>query len=176
MNSPPLRFGLLLARLNPSLWSEAILLADARGFESVWIADHLVLPTRMTGQLIAGEEHPPVDPHTPVFDVPAYLSFIAGRTTDIRLGVYVYLLGLRHPFISARGFATLFVAGEPVRRRIELGVGAGWLENEWTAAGIDPRTRGRPAPRREHRGLSPTMDRTRGASPRRVLRVRRCGL
>ena len=46
------------------------MLADELGYESVWIADHLVLPQHITGELVAGEEHPPVDPHTPVFDVP----------------------------------------------------------------------------------------------------------
>jgi probable F420-dependent oxidoreductase len=135
-----MRFGLLLVRLNPSLWVEAVALADRLGFESVWIADHLVLPQHMQGELIPGEEHPPVDPHIPVFDVPAYLSFLAAHTTSIRLGVYVYLLGLRHPFVTARGFATLDVVS---KGRTELGVGSGWLENEWTAAGEDPRTRGR---------------------------------
>jgi alkanesulfonate monooxygenase SsuD/methylene tetrahydromethanopterin reductase-like flavin-dependent oxidoreductase (luciferase family) len=50
------------------------------------------------------------------------------------------LLGIRHPFVTARGFATLDVVSNG---RTELGVGAGWLENEWSAAGLDPRTRGR---------------------------------
>ena len=144
MNEAPraatMRFGMLLVRLHPSLWPEAVMLADELGYESVWIADHLVLPQHITGELVAGEEHPPVDPHTPVFDVPAYLSYLAGCTQHIRLGVYVYLLGIRHPFVTARGFATLDVVSNG---RAELGVGAGWLENEWTAAGLDPRSRGR---------------------------------
>jgi len=135
-----MRFGLLLVRLHPALWRDAVVLADELGYESVWIADHLVLPRRMAGQLVRGEEHPPVDPHTPVFDVPAYLSYLAGSAQRIRLGVYVYLLGIRHPFVTARGFATLDVVSNG---RAELGVGAGWLENEWTAAGLDARTRGR---------------------------------
>ena len=134
------KFGMLLVRLHPSLWRDAVMLADELGYESVWIADHLVLPQHITGELIRGEEHPPVDPHTPVFDVPAYLSYFAGCTHHIRLGVYVYLLGIRHPFVTARGFATLDVVSNG---RAELGVGAGWLENEWTAAGLDPRSRGR---------------------------------
>src|SRR5687767_1680344 len=135
-----MRLGMLLVRLHPSLWRDAVMLADELGYESVWIADHLVLPQHITGELIRGEEHPPVDPQTPVFDVPAYLSYFAGCTQNIRLGVYVYLLGIRHPFVTARGFATLDVVSNG---RAELGVGAGWLENEWTAAGLDPRSRGR---------------------------------
>jgi len=135
-----LRFGLLLVRLNPSSWADLVPLADRLGFESVWIADHLVLPETLHGELVEGEEHAPVDPSTPVFDTTTMLAFLAARTERIRLGVYVHLLGIRHPFASARAFATLDVVS---RGRVELGVGAGWLLNEWDAAGLDPRTRGR---------------------------------
>ena len=70
---------------------------------------------------------------------PPYLSFIAARTTSLRLGTYVYLLGLRHPFVTARAFATLdWVSGG----RAVIGAGAGWLQEEWRALGIDPATRG----------------------------------
>lgn len=135
-----MRFGILLKNLNPSIWPEAVALADELGFESVWIADHLVFPMEMRGELVPGEEHPPVPAQTPIYDVPAYLSYLAGITKRIRLGVYVYLLGIRHPFVTARGFATLDIVSNG---RAELGVGAGWLLNEWAAAGLDPRTRGR---------------------------------
>lgn len=135
-----MRFGIMLARLHPSLWRDAVVLGDELGFESVWIADHLVLPLRIAGELVPGEAHAPVDRRTPLYDVPAYLSYFAGCTQNIRLGVYVYLLGIRHPFVTARGFATLDIVSNG---RVELGVGAGWLESEWTAAGLDPRTRGR---------------------------------
>src|SRR5439155_172296 len=94
----------------------------------------------MRGQLIPGEEHPPVPASTPVYDAGAYLSFIAARTTRIRLGTFVYLLGIRYPFVGARAFATLDVVSGG---RSEVGVGAGWLVNEWEAVGLDPRTRGR---------------------------------
>jgi probable F420-dependent oxidoreductase len=134
------KFGILLVRLHPGSWPDVVAHADALGFESAWIADHLVFPVTMRGELVPGEEHPPVDPSTPVYDVPAMLSFLAARTTSIRLGVYVYLLGIRHPFVTARGFATLDIVSQG---RCELGVGSGWLRNEWEAAGFDPGTRGR---------------------------------
>jgi probable F420-dependent oxidoreductase len=74
-----------------------------------------------------------------VVDAFGYLSYLAGRTERIRLGTHVYLLGLRHPFVAARAVQTLdLVSGG----RAEVGVGAGWLESEWRAAGLDPRTRG----------------------------------
>jgi probable F420-dependent oxidoreductase len=135
-----LKFAITFGRLNPAFWHDAALLADELGFESIWLPEHLVFPLQMQGQLVPGEEHPPVPASTPVYDAAAYLSFIAARTRQIRLGTFVYLLGIRHPFVGARAFATLdLVSGG----RAEVGVGAGWLVNEWEAVGLDPRTRGR---------------------------------
>ena len=134
------RLAITFGRLNPKSFVDAALAAEELGFESVWLPEHVVFPLEMRGELVPGEEHPPVPPQTPVFDAPAYLSYIAGLTQRIRLGTHVYLMGLRHPFISARAFATLDqVSGG----RAEVGVGAGWLVTEWEALGLDPATRGR---------------------------------
>jgi probable F420-dependent oxidoreductase len=134
------KFAITFGQLNPAFWLDAAVAADKLGFESVWLPEHLVFPLEMRGQLVPGEEHPPVPASTPVYDAAAYLSFIAARTSRIRLGTFVYLLGIRHPFVGARAFATLDVVSGG---RAEAGVGAGWLINEWEAVGLDPRTRGR---------------------------------
>jgi probable F420-dependent oxidoreductase len=134
------KFAITFGQLHPKYFLDAALEADRLGFESVWLPEHLVFPLDMRGQLVPGEEHPPVPPSTPVFDACAYLSWIAAQTTSLRLGTFVYLLGLRHPFVSARAFATLDIVSAG---RAEVGIGAGWLETEWEAAGLDPRTRGR---------------------------------
>ena len=135
-----MKFAVTFGQLNPHFWLDAARLADELGFESIWLPEHLVFPVEMHGQLIPGEEHPPVPASTPVYDACAYLSFIAAQTKQIRLGTFVYLLGIRHPFVGARAFATLDVVSGG---RAEVGVGAGWLVNEWEAVGLDPRTRGR---------------------------------
>ena len=135
-----MKFGITFGRLNPAYFVDVAVAADRLGYESAWLPEHLVFPVDIRGQLIPGEEHPPVPPSVPVFDACAYLSFLAGRTEQLRLGTFVYLLGLRHPFVSARGFATLDIVSGG---RAEVGIGAGWLTTEWTAAGLDPRTRGR---------------------------------
>jgi probable F420-dependent oxidoreductase len=134
------RFGITLGQLNPSAFVDVTVAADQLGYESVWMAEHLVLPLRIEGQLVPGEDHPPVPPTIPVFDAPAYLAHLAALTSRIRLGTFVYLLGIRHPFVGARAFATLDVVSGG---RAICGVGAGWLRTEWEAAGLDPRTRGR---------------------------------
>jgi probable F420-dependent oxidoreductase len=104
------------------------------------MADHLVFPLAMSGSPHPGAQAPPVPPTTPVYDVFAWLCFLAGRTSRIRLGTNVYLLALRHPFAAARAVQTLDIVSQG---RAEIGVGAGWLREEWSAAGLDPRTRGR---------------------------------
>jgi probable F420-dependent oxidoreductase len=135
-----MRFGVSLGRLNPAFFAPVTEAADALGFDSVWLPEHLVLPVTMAGSPFAGATHPPVPPTTPIFDAAAYLSFLAGRTSQIRLGTYVYLLGIRHPFVAARAFATLDIVSAG---RAELGVGAGWLRAEWESVGLDFTTRGR---------------------------------
>jgi probable F420-dependent oxidoreductase len=135
-----MKFGIALGRLHWGFHEEMTVLADELGFESVWLPEHLVLPVDMAGSPYAGAEHPPIPADAPVIDAFGFLCYLAGKTTRIRLGTHVYLLGLRHPFVSARAVQTLDLASGG---RAEFGVGAGWLRSEWRAAELDPRTRGR---------------------------------
>lgn len=135
-----MKVGVALGRLNPRYFVEVTRAADELGYESVWLPEHLVLPVTMTGSPMAGEDHPPVPPETPVFDAFAYLCFLAGLTTQVRLATHVYNLALRHPFVAARAVQTLDVVSGG---RAIVGVGAGWLEQEWRAAQLDFTSRGR---------------------------------
>ncbi len=135
-----MKFGIALGALNPAFHIEVTLEAERLGYESVWLPEHLIFTLDMAGSPHPGQEHPPVPPTTPVYDAFAYLCFLAGKTSRIRLGTNVYLLGLRHPFIAARAIQTFDVLSGG---RAEVGIGAGWLASEWRAAGLDPRTRGR---------------------------------
>ncbi len=135
-----MKFGIALGALNPHFHADVTDEAERLGYESVWLPEHLVLPTRMSRSPHPGEEHPPVPPTTPVFDAFTYLGFLAGRTQHLRLGTHVYNLGLRHPFTSARSVQTLDVVSGG---RVEFGIGASWLEEEWRAVGLDFASRGR---------------------------------
>ena len=101
-----LLLGVALGRLHPGLHLAATLEAERLGFESVWLPEHLVFPIDMGGSPFPGQDHPPVPPTTPVFDAFAMLSFLAGKTERVRLGTHVYLLGHRHPFVSARSMCS----------------------------------------------------------------------
>jgi probable F420-dependent oxidoreductase len=128
-----MRFGFALAHLHTAQWVEAAVLGDALGYESVWAPDHLVFPLDMSGSLYADGSPAGIPPSTPLHDYPAYLSYLAARTSRIRLGTLVYLFALRHPFVAARAFATLDVLSGG---RALCGVGAGWLGAEFTAVGL----------------------------------------
>jgi len=134
------KFGVALGALNPSLHEEATLVAEQLGYESAWLPEHLVFTRAMSRSPHPGEEHPPVPPDTPIYDAFAYLAFLAARTERIRLGTHVYNIGLRHPFTAARGVQTVDLLSGG---RFEFGIGASWLEEEWSATGLDFATRGR---------------------------------
>lgn len=125
---------------NPKGFVDITLEAESLGFESIWLPEHLVLPMVMGGSPTPGDDHPPVPPTTPVFDAFAYLAYLAGRTERIRLGTHVYNLALRHPFVAARAVTTLDIVSGG---RAVTGIGAGWLAEEWEAAGFDFGSRGR---------------------------------
>ena len=135
-----MKFGIALGRLNPAFFVDVTVEAERLGYESVWLPEHLIFTTKMSRSPHPGETHPPVPPETPIFDAFSYLSYLAGITERVRLGTHVYNLGLRHPFVAARAVQTLDIVSGG---RLEFGIGASWLEEEWNAAELDFATRGR---------------------------------
>ena len=134
-----MKFGLQLAGLNPSLGADVAEEADRLGFESVWIPEHLVVPIAATGSPFKGSDEPGIPSGFPFLDPFAYLGYLAARTTRILLGTNVYNVGLRHPFATARAATTVDVVSGG---RLALGIGAGWLREEWEAVGLDFDRRG----------------------------------
>lgn len=135
-----MRFGIALGRLHPGFFIDCAVEADRLGYESVWLPEHLTLTAHMSRSPHPGQTHPPVPPDTPVFEPFAYLAHLAALTERIRLGTHVYNIGLRHPFVAARGVQTVDLLSGG---RFEFGIGASWLEEEWTATQLDFSTRGR---------------------------------
>src|SRR5206468_1623833 len=103
--------------------------AGGLGFESVWVPEHLALPTRITSRYpYAPDGIPPFSPDTPHLDPLVLLTHVAAATVRIRLGTSVYLLPLRHPLVTARLALSLDVLSGG---RLTLGVGVGWLAEEF---------------------------------------------
>lgn len=136
-----MKFGLSLFGLSPRYYPEIAAAAEANGFESVWIPEHLVMPATMPPTYpYTDSGFPPIDPATPMFDPWVVLALIADATRTIRLATNVYVLPLRHPLVTARSVVTLDrVSGG----RVTLGVGVGWLQEEFEIVGQDFHNRGR---------------------------------
>jgi probable F420-dependent oxidoreductase len=135
-----MKFGVGMV-VGPRNWLEFTQVAEAAGYESVWLPEHLIMPVKMSGK--PGTPHdgePPIKGSTPAFDPFLVMAHLASLTSTIRLGTNVYNIGLRHPFITARALTTLDLIS---RGRIEFGIGSSWLAEEWQAMELPFEHRGR---------------------------------
>ena len=116
------------------------LAAEAAGFDTLMAIDHIVWPTEYdsvypyspTGKLPGG----------PASDLPdplVWLAYVAALTTRIRLLTGVLVLPQREPLLVAKQVASL---DSLCRGRLDLGVGVGWLREEFDAIGVPFERRG----------------------------------
>ena len=102
--------------------------ADRAGFAYVASCDHVAIPRRLAPAM-----------STVWYDPVATLAYLAAVTERVRLLSHVAVVGLRHPLVTAKQYATLdHLSGG----RLILGVGAGHVEEEFEALGADFRHRG----------------------------------
>ncbi|HET6320225.1 MAG TPA: LLM class F420-dependent oxidoreductase [Chloroflexota bacterium] len=105
--------------------------AEELGFDSIWISDHVVVPERISSSYpYSPDGRFTIQPTQPYFDPLACLGYLAGITSRVRLGTHVLVLPYRHPLITAKIIATVDnLSGG----RIDLGIGAGWMKEEFDA-------------------------------------------
>ena len=107
-------------------------LAEAAGFESLWVGDHVTLPY--------GEQALPGNPaDQPRLEVVVALAYLAAVTRRVRLGVGVIVLPQRQPVLLAKQLSTIDVLSNG---RLIFGVGVGYLEPELNALGASLADRG----------------------------------
>lgn len=134
-----MHIGVPLFFLRPTTMPAIARRAEVLGFESVWMPEHLVFPTKIESLYpYAKDGQPPINPATPLLDPLILLALIAGQTSRIRLGTNIYILPLRHPLTTARMAVTLDLISNG---RLSFGVGAGWLREEFEAVGVPFDTR-----------------------------------
>ena len=110
------------------------------GFESVWMGDHIVLPSEETDQYpYTPDGRFVARPDDPQLDALVTLSYIASSTSRIDIGTTVAIVPYRNPILQAKMFATLDVL---TQGRVVCGVGVGWLEKEFEALGASYPERG----------------------------------
>lgn len=133
-----MKIGVSFANAGPFAFPEALVhlaqTAEAAGVESLWSVEHVVIPVGYkspypydrSGKIPAPENIPMPDPLLP-------MAFVAAVTKTIRVGTGILILPQRHPLYVAKEAATLDVLS---KGRAFLGIGIGWLEEEFDALGI----------------------------------------
>ena len=125
----------------PDTLMEAARSAEAQGFDAVWSADRVVTPWQIHTPYPYSENHEfIVPPDRPFLDSLTCLAFLAGCTEKITLGISVLVLPYRHPLYWTR----VAVSIERLSKgRLIMGVGVGWMEEEFAAQGVSFKDRGR---------------------------------
>jgi F420-dependent oxidoreductase-like protein len=121
----------------PAAWARTVEVAqqaEQLGFESIWMYDHF--------------HHVPTPADEVVFEPFVALTALAALTERVRIGHIVICTAFRNPGLTAKMISTLDVVSGG---RAELGIGAGWKQEEWEAYGYEfPSTRERLAILRDH--------------------------
>jgi probable F420-dependent oxidoreductase len=127
--------------VEPERAVELMQAGEAAGFESAWTVEHTVLPE--------GYESPyPYSPDgkiaggandIPLPDPLIWMAYVAARTSTIKLGTGILILPQHNPVITAKQIATLDVMSAG---RILIGIGVGWLAEEFDALGVEFASRG----------------------------------
>ncbi len=114
--------------------------AEAAGFESVWGGEHVILPDSIHSKYpYTADGKIPAEPDTPIPDPLIWLAFAAAAAPTLRLGTCILIVPQRNPLILAKELATLDALSGG---RVELGLGVGWMKEEFDALGVAWERRG----------------------------------
>jgi probable F420-dependent oxidoreductase len=108
--------------------------AERFGFDSVWVHDHIVMPARIRARYpyndsgVAGFAW-----RQDIYDPIAMLSALAVATERVEIGTSVLIIPYRNPVVLAKMLATV---DQLARGRLRLGIGVGWMQEEFEALGI----------------------------------------
>ena len=111
--------------------------AEELGFDHLWVSDHIVIPAQVTSPYPyspTGVAPFVSDSKQPYYEPLAALCYLAACTQRIKLGTHVLVLPYREPVLTAKIVATLdHLSGG----RVILGVGVGWMKEEFEALGLN---------------------------------------
>ncbi|HET8533495.1 MAG TPA: TIGR03619 family F420-dependent LLM class oxidoreductase [Methylomirabilota bacterium] len=127
-----MRFGIWLPNCRhlatPEIIRHTAVRAEALGYDSVWVSDHVVVPRANVGNF--GET---------IFDPLVTLAVVAGATSRVRLGTTVLIVPYRQAVVTAKMVSSLDALSGG---RVVLGVGAGWVAAESAMLGVPFAERG----------------------------------
>jgi probable F420-dependent oxidoreductase len=139
MKEVAMQIGFFAVGIGPGADPEAIALtartSEACGFHSLWAPEHVVLLDRYASQYPYSKDGrlPFTDMTIDILDPFAALTFAAAHSKTIRLGTGICLIPERNPVVTAKEVASL---DKLSGGRFDLGVGVGWLAEEFTAVGV----------------------------------------
>jgi probable F420-dependent oxidoreductase len=114
---------------SPDDWLELTRVAEAAGFDQVSLSDHVFYPDKLDSSYPYSQTGAPIfPPETPWPDVWVMTGALAAVTERITFSTHVYVLPARNPFVVAKAVGT---AAHLSGGRILLGVGAGWMREEF---------------------------------------------
>lgn len=128
------------AGTEPDTALEICRIAEQVGFESVWGGEHVILPDVIDSKYpYTADGKIPAEPDTLIPDPLIWLAYVAATAPSLRLGTCILILPQRNPLVLAKEIATLDrLSGG----RVELGIGVGWLQEEFDAIGVPWERRG----------------------------------
>ena len=115
--------------------------AEARGIGTIWVGEHVVLFEEYSSNYPYAEDgRIPAPPGSGLLEPLITLTYLAARTSTVRLGTAMLLLPQRNPVYVAKEVSSLdWLSGG----RVDLGVGVGWLKEEFDALNVPWAQRGR---------------------------------
>ncbi|MCB1632007.1 MAG: TIGR03619 family F420-dependent LLM class oxidoreductase [Pseudomonadales bacterium] len=129
-----------LSWMEPEQILEIARFAEELGFEGVFVSDHGIYPLELTSPYpYSPDGTPPMECSWWYPDVWTTLGAISAVTSRLRFSLTVYVLPLRNPFEVARATGTLDILSNG---RLALGIGSGWMKDEFDLYGVDFATRG----------------------------------
>ncbi|MGI9292471.1 MAG: TIGR03619 family F420-dependent LLM class oxidoreductase [Pseudomonadales bacterium] len=138
-----LKFGMSIAFTDTSEYCELAKAAEANGFHAVTVADHLIYPKTFSVPYPYTEDGVPRFAETDAFPDPwIAVASMAAVTTTINFYNNVFVLPTRNPVHAAKTLATAAVFSND---RIAMGVGMGWMPEEFAASGQPFKARGKRA-------------------------------
>ena len=135
-----MEIGLINAGGPPETITRCAQVAEDAGFASIWVPEHVVFFEEYEASYPYSESgRPPMTTDSGMLEPLNLLSFIAAHTQRIRLGTGVFLLPQRNPVYTAKEATTVDVLSNG---RLDLGIGVGWLREEFQAVGVPFEKRG----------------------------------
>jgi probable F420-dependent oxidoreductase len=136
-----MQFWAAVAWVDPTQLLDVARACDEHGYHGILVSDHIFYPEKLTSAYPYSPTGAPLWPSTAPWPDPwVLIGAMAAVTTRLRFSTNIYIAAARHPMVVAKAVGTAAVLSG---NRVALGVGAGWMKEEFDLLGADFASRGR---------------------------------